>query len=90
MNETTKRKPTMFEAQFTVWVIVAIIAIGMVLQLRVEFLMVIASIVALLMSFRLGYKWSDMEQAIGKRIGNLTSTILIMWVIGCFLSSTFP
>ena len=53
MNETTKRKPTMFEAQFTVWVIVAIIAIGMVLQLRVEFLMVIASIVALLMSFRL-------------------------------------
>lgn len=87
MNETTKRKPTMFEAQFTVWVIVAIIAVGMILQLRVEFLMVISSIVALLMSFRLGYKWSDMEQAIGKRIGNLTSTILIMWVIGMLLGA---
>ena len=74
---------------------VAIIGIGMVLGMRVEFLMIIAAIVAFLMSMRLGYKWDEMEKAIGQRIGNLTTTILIMWAIGLMLggmmySGTLP
>ena len=66
MKEIAKRKPTMLEAQAAIWCMVAIIGIGMVLGMRVEFLMIIAAIVAFLMSMRLGYKWKKKKKAIGK------------------------
>ena len=87
MGEKDRRKPTMLEAQLSVWVMVAIIGIGMVLGMRVEFLMIVAAIWAMLMARRLGYTWGEMEKAIGQKIGRLTSTILIMWVIGLMLGA---
>ncbi len=87
MKQENVRKPTTVEAQFAVWSMVAIIATGMILRMRIEFMMILAAGLSLLLSFRLGYTWDEMEKAIGKRIGNLTSTILIMWAIGLMLGA---
>lgn len=81
------RKPTAGEAYFCVLSAAIIILGALILKVQVEFAMLLVATIALLVSFRLGYSWDDMEKAIGKRIGTLTSTILIMWVIGFMLGA---
>lgn len=94
-KKRTIRKPTMLEAQISFWSMVILIAGGMILKMRIELMMILAAIVSFLLAMRLGYTWEEMEKAIGHRIGSLTSTILIMWVIGLMLggmmySGTLP
>lgn len=46
-----------------------------------------AAAVAALYAARLGYGWKDIEVAVGRRIGDLCGTMLIMWMIGFLLGS---
>lgn len=86
-NSPTKRKPTAGEAYLCVGLSALCILGSLLLKVRVEFAMIFVAAIALLMSFRLGYSWDEMEKAIGNRVGSLTPTILIMWVIGFMLGA---
>lgn len=89
MTNTTKgcRKPTAAESYLCVGLSAAIILSALILKLRVEFALLIVAALSMLLALRLGYTWNEIESAIGKRIGSLTSTILIMWVIGFMLGA---
>lgn len=88
-NPSTKtiRKPTSGEAYFCVGSAAVIILGALVLKMRVEFALLVVAAISAVMSMRMGHTWDAMEKAIGKRIGSLTSTILIMWAIGFMLGA---
>lgn len=81
------RKPTMFEAQFSIWIMVALILVGMLLGMKVHVMMILAAIISMLMAIRLGYGWNDMENAISKRVGQLTPVLCNLWAIGLLVGS---
>ena len=86
-EKKTIRKPTMFEAQFSIWFMVVLILVGMLLGMKVHVMMILAAIVAMLMAIRLGFGWQEMETAISKRVGNLTPVLCNLWAIGLLVGS---
>ena len=53
----------------------------------IQFGIVLATTFAFLMAQRLGFTWGEMEGVIGERLGKLSGTMLIMWMIGFLLGS---
>jgi len=53
----------------------------------IQFGIVLATAAAFLMALRLGFTWQELEDAICDRIGKLSSTMLIMWMIGFLLGA---
>lgn len=53
----------------------------------IQFGIVLAAAVSFLMALRLGFSWEELEEAIGHRIGRLSGTMLIMWMIGFLLGA---
>lgn len=86
--ERIKRPPTFGESIFSILSMVVIIAIGYIgFGLRVEILMICATIVAGLMAMRVGHTWKDLEDGICQKIVQATPAILIMWTIGMVIGT---
>ncbi|QZY56515.1 Na+/H+ antiporter NhaC [Crassaminicella profunda] len=86
--EKGKRLPLYIEAIAPFIMLVLLVAIGYIyLELRIEFLLILATIFAGLIAKRLGYTWSEMEDAIGDRLKKVTQAILIMWSVGIIIGT---
>ncbi len=90
----TKRTPVLWQAIVPIGVLVLLLAFNVVIfgadatSGPNQVAMVIAAGVAAIFSFRLGYKWSEIEHSIVKSISSAMAAILILMVIGA-LSGTW-
>lgn len=83
-----KRKASFVESILSLLFMVIFVFVGFfAFQLRVELMMVAAACCAGIMAWRLGYRWSELEEAISERITKATPAILIIWVIGMVIST---
>lgn len=69
------------------FMIVIIIIGNIILGIRIEILMLVATTFAILMSRRQGLAWSDIELEISNRMLKSTPVILIIWCIGVVVAS---
>ena len=81
------RKPTAAEAYICLGLVGILIFISTMLGAPIQFGIILATAAAFLMSIRLGFTWQELEDVICERIGKLSSTMLIMWMIGFLLGS---
>lgn len=87
-NIRVKRQPTYAEALFAILSMVVIIGVGYVgFKIRVEMLMIMSAVVVGLLSRRLGYNWTDLEEAISFKMKQATPVVLIMWSIGIVIAT---
>ena len=83
-----KRDASFFESILSLFLMFIFVFVGyLIFGLRVELMMVAAAIGAGLLAFRLGMTWSEMEQAISKRLTGATPAILIIWIIGIVIGT---
>ncbi|MFT5875229.1 MAG: NhaC family Na+:H+ antiporter [Clostridium sp.] len=86
--EKEKRLPTYIEAVTPFVMLVVLVVVGYIfLKLKIEFLLILAAIVAGLIARRLGYTWNEMENTIGERLKSITQAILIMWCVGMIIGT---
>lgn len=81
------RPPTSFEAYLCLVLVGSSILLTSFLGGPIQFGIVLATTFAFLMAQRLGFTWGEMEGVIGERLGKLSGTMLIMWMIGFLLGS---
>ena len=81
------RKPTAAEAGLCLGLVGFFILISTLLGAPIQFGIILATAASFVMALRLGFSWEEMEEAIGIRIGKLSNTMLIMWMIGFLLGS---
>ena len=81
------RKPTAAESYICLILVGVLIFTSMLLGAPIQFGILLACAAAFLMALRLGFTWEEMELAICERIGRLSSTMLIMWLIGMLLGA---
>ena len=81
------RPPTSFEAYLCLILVGSSILLTSFLGGPIQFGIVLATTFAFLMAQRLGFTWGEMEGVIGERLGKLSGTMLIMWMIGFLLGS---
>lgn len=81
------RKPTAGESYFCLGLVGILIFIATLLGAPIQFGIILAAAASLFMSLRLGFSWREMEEAVCVRIGKLSSTMLIMWMIGFLLGA---
>ena len=81
------RKPTAAEAYICLGLVGILIFVSTILGAPIQFGIILATAAAFLMSIRLGFTWQELEDVICERIGKLSSTMLIMWMIGFLLGS---
>ncbi len=90
-----KRKPTKFEAISTVLFLLICFGMGILYDFNYVPLMVVVSAYSALIAKRCGYSWTEMEAAVGRRIGKSVPVITILVAIGFMLgglmfSGTLP
>lgn len=90
-----KRKPTKLEALSTIIFLLISFGLGAVYGLNYVPLMVVVGAYAAFIAKRCGYTWSEMEAAVGRRIGKSVPVITILLAIGFMLgglmfSGTLP
>ena len=81
------RKPTAGESYFCLGLVGILIFIATLLGAPIQFGIILAAAASFFMSLRLGFSWREMEEAVCVRIGKLSSTMLIMWMIGFLLGA---
>ncbi len=81
------RKPTAQEAYVCLALVGILIFAAIRMGAPIQFGILAATAAAFLMSLRLGFTWREMEEAICHRIGRLSDTMLIMWMIGFLLGA---
>lgn len=81
------RKPTARESYVCLLLVGVLIFASMLLGAPIQFGILLACAASFLMAMRLGFHWDEMERAICDRVGRLTSTMLIMWLIGMLLGA---
>ena len=81
------RKPEAWEAYLCLGLVGFLIFLSTFLGAPIQFGIILATAAAALMSMRLGFTWQELEAAICERIGRLSSTMLIMWMIGFLLGA---
>lgn len=91
----SKRKPTRIEAISTVLFLLFAFGMGAAYGLNYVPLMVVVAAYSAIVAHRCGYTWSEMEKAVGTRIGNSVPVITILLAIGFMLgglmfSGTLP
>ncbi|PIE54205.1 MAG: hypothetical protein CSA35_07390 [Dethiosulfovibrio peptidovorans] len=94
-NKRIKRKPTRAEAISTVLFLLVTFGAGAAYGLNYVPLMVVVAAYSAIISYRCGYTWSEMESAVGTRIGRSVPVIMILLAIGFMLgglmfSGTLP
>ena len=83
-----KRMPTLSEAIFPLAMLIIFVVVGyIILNLRIEFLLILSTMAAAFIGKRLGYSWGEMEEAIGERLKKTTQAILIMWCVGIIIGT---
>ena len=90
-----KRKPTKFETISTVLFLLICFGMGILYDFNYVPLMVVVSAYSALIAKRCGYSWTEMEAAVGRRIGKSVPVITILVAIGFMLgglmfSGTLP
>lgn len=81
------RKPTPAESYLCLILTGVLIFLSTALGAPIQFGIVLATAAAFLMSMRLGFTWQELEEVVCDRIGKLSSTMLIMWMIGFLLGA---
>jgi len=90
----TKREPALWQAAVPIGVLILLLSVNVIIfgsdatTGPNQVAMVIASGVAAIFSFRLGYSWTEIEHSIVKSISSAMGAILILMVIGA-LSGTW-
>lgn len=83
-----KREATIGESLLSLFFMFLFVFVGyLILELKVELMMVAAASSVGILAWRIGYTWNDIEGAITKRIVSATPAILIIWVIGIVIST---
>ncbi len=86
-KQKLKRNPTAIEAYISVILVFGTVIACLVCSIPVQAALLVAAMIAFLFALRLGYTWKEIESAIAKRLGELTPTICILWLIGLFLGT---
>ena len=86
-SKTTHREPTPTEAYVCIILVVLAIFLSLRSGMTIQIGIILATIIAFLMSKRLGFTWSEMEKMICERMGQVTPTILTLWSIGFLLGA---
>lgn len=81
------RKPTFGEAMAALLFMVGIITVGTIFGIRVEILMILSAVTSGLITFRIGWRWPEIEAAISERLGRITPTLLIIWCTGLVIAA---
>lgn len=88
MSKIEIKKPTLAETVFLfVFVISMIITGNIYFNIRIEMLMIFATIFAAFLARRRGVYWSDLENTISQKLTKATPAILIVWSVGVVISS---
>lgn len=83
-----KRKPTLFEALLPIIIMLLFLSIGFgILKLRPEPLLILSSVFAALITFKLGYSWQEMMDGIQEKISLAMPSILILISIGILIGT---
>lgn len=78
-----KRKVTTFEAFLPIIFMALMVIIGnIILGIRIEFILLLASLVAGLVSIRAGYTWDELIEAYNKKFSKAFPAILILIAVG--------
>lgn len=87
MKVREKRKPTKFEAISTVVFLLLTFGAGAIWGLNYVPLMIVVAAYSAFVSWRCGYSWGEMEEAVGKRIGHSVPVVTILLAIGFMLGA---
>lgn len=78
-----KRIPSYRQSAFVLGFSMFIMIIGSIfLKINTNILLCIMAMFATISAMRLGYKWSEIEEAISERIKQTTPVIYMLWIIG--------
>lgn len=87
-KQKEKRAPTFAESAFVIGVLVVLIAIGYInFKWPVAMVMIAASVIAALMSYRCGYTWEELDAAISAKFTSIISIIIILFFLGAVVAS---
>ena len=79
----SKRTPTNFEAFLPIIVMALMVLVGnIIMGIRLEFLLIIASIFSAVIAIRVGISWDEMMKAYTKKFSDAFPAILILIAIG--------
>ncbi|MGL4509117.1 MAG: Na+/H+ antiporter NhaC, partial [Cetobacterium sp.] len=79
----SKRTPTNFEAFLPIIVMALMVLVGnIIMGIRLEFLLIIASIFSAIIAIRVGISWDEMMKAYTKKFSDAFPAILILIAIG--------
>ena len=85
---SAKRLPTYAESLSSILILVFFIVVGcLLMKLRIEMMLILASIGAAVLAIRLGMTWEEIEQAISQKIMQAIPVLLLMISIGLVISS---
>ncbi|MCJ1655763.1 Na+/H+ antiporter NhaC [Staphylococcus sp. NRL 16/872] len=83
-----KRKPTFFEAISTIIVMVIVVTTGFIIfDIPIQVLLLISSAYAALIAFRVGLRWTDLEEGITHRLTTAMPAIFIILAVGIIVGS---
>lgn len=86
-GERMHRKPSAPESYVCLLLVGILIFVSTTFGAPIQFGIILATAAAFLMSLRLGFTWQELEAVICDRIGKLSSSMLIMWMIGFLLGA---
>lgn len=90
MNVKTIKRPTFIEALVPITFLIIIISVSILkFGADPQIPLLLATIVAVLLGFKLGYKWDDMEKGMISTINSSMQAILIQMIIGIIDSSRY-
>ncbi len=83
-----KRKPTPAETYLAIATMVAILMIGSaIIGIDIKVLLIACSAINLLLAYRCGYGWSDVETTFSRKISEMSGALLIIIAIGFVIGS---
>jgi len=87
-KEKERKKPTFGQAVTPIVFMILALAIGYgYFKLATEPLLVLSAFVAGIIAWRLGYTWSEMQEAIIEKIAKALPATLILWSVGFLIGS---
>lgn len=88
MNVKTIKRPTFIEALVPITFLIIIISVSILkFGADPQIPLLLVTIVAVLLGFKLGYKWDDMEKGMISTINSSMQAILIQMIIGIIIGT---
>lgn len=88
MNLRTTRRPTFIEALVPITFLIIIISVSILkFGADPQIPLLLATIIAVLLGFKLGYRWDDMEKGMISTINSSMQAILIQMIIGIIIGT---